>query len=56
MHPVEDGIGPGVQEGAALGDKKLRNRKILPEFVHLKHLMRCISMQKNVCEKSDRNQ
>ena len=46
VHPVEDGIAPGIQEGAALDDEGESIKEFLPEFIHLKHLMRGIAVQK----------
>ena len=45
VHPVQDGISAWVEETAALGDKGEAIEELFPEFIHLKHLMRCIAMQ-----------
>ena len=45
MHPVQDGISPGVQKGRALGQKGQAIKEPFPEFIHLKHLMRGIAVQ-----------
>jgi hypothetical protein len=46
MHPVEDGIGPGIEKGRTLGDKGERVKEVFPKFVHPKHLVRSIAVQK----------
>ena len=45
MHPVEDRIGPGIEEGGTLGEKGERVKEFLPESIHLEHLMRRVPMQ-----------
>jgi hypothetical protein len=45
MHAVEDRVGPGIQKGRTLGDKRQHIKKLLPESVHFKHLMRRIPVE-----------
>ena len=39
MHAMEDGVGPGIEEGAALGDEGEGVEEFLPERMHFEHLM-----------------
>jgi len=45
MHPVKDGIGPGIQKGGALRNKGEAVKESLPKLVHFEHLMRSIAVQ-----------
>ena len=45
VHPVEDGVGAGVEKRGTLGNKGKSVEKSLPEFVHLEHLVGRIAMQ-----------
>ena len=45
MHPVQDGVGAGVEKRGALRDKGKRVEKPFPEFIHFKHLMGRIAVQ-----------
>jgi len=45
VHAVQDSIGPGVQEGRALGNKSEAVKESFPEFIHSEHLMRSIAVQ-----------
>jgi len=45
MHPVQDSIRPGIQEGRTLGDKGKGVKEPLPKLIHFKHLMRSIPVQ-----------
>lgn len=39
MHPVKDGVSPGVQKGGPLCDKGEEIKKIFPKLVHFEHFM-----------------
>ena len=55
VHAVQDSIGPGVQEGRALGNKSEAVKELLPELIHLKHLMRTIAMQEeSLCKQGQK--
>ena len=45
VHPVKNGIGPGVQKGRPLRDEGKGVKEFLPELIHLKHLMRGVAVQ-----------
>src|SRR5450432_1971737 len=42
MHAVEDRVSPRVQERRTLTEKSEPVKELFPEFIHFKHLMRCI--------------
>ena len=44
VHAVQDRVGPRVQEGGALAEKSEPVKELFPEFIHLKHLMRCVAV------------
>ena len=45
VHPVEDGVGAGVEKRGALGNEGKRVEEFLPELIHLKHLVGRIAVQ-----------
>ena len=45
MHPVKNGIGPGIQKRGSLGEKGETIKKSLPKLIHFEHLMRSVPMQ-----------
>lgn len=45
VHPVHHCIGTGIQKRGALCNECEKIKEALPEFVHGKHLMRCIPVQ-----------
>jgi hypothetical protein len=64
MHPMQYGIGPGIQKGRTLGNEGEKVEKSIPESVHFKHLMRRVAMeeeslgekrQKPMTQKEDQN-
>lgn len=46
VHTVHNSISARVQERRALGNERKQIEKTLPEFIHGKHLMGCITMMK----------
>ena len=51
MHPVEDGVGAGVEKRRTLGNKGKCVEESLPELIHLKHLMGRIAVQEECLRK-----
>lgn len=51
VHPMQNGVCPGVEEGGALGDKGKGIKEPLPELIHSKHLMRRVPMQEESLRK-----
>jgi hypothetical protein len=45
MHPVQDRIGPRIEKGRALRNEREGVKEPFPKLIHLKHLMRRISVQ-----------
>jgi hypothetical protein len=46
VHPVHHRIGTGIQKRGTLCDEREKIKEALPEFVHDKHFMRRIPVQK----------
>lgn len=46
MHSVKDRIGAGIEKRRALRDKGEEVEEPLPKFIHPKHLMGSIAVQK----------
>ena len=46
MHPVKDRIGAGIEKGRTLRNEGEEVEEPLPKFIHPKHFMGSIAMQK----------
>jgi hypothetical protein len=45
VHAVQQRVGPGREEAAALADVGESEEEPLPEFIHRKHLVRRVAVQ-----------
>jgi hypothetical protein len=46
MHPVKDGVCPGIKERRSLRDKCKEVKKALPGFTHAEHFVGGVPVQK----------